>query len=60
MVVTCKDCGKSYDDTYRLTYCPHYRFEMCCTVGSGDKILGVATSVEELHQLLEQDKASKI
>lgn len=56
MVVKCEVCGARYDDTYRLTYCPHERFEMHCTVGSGEKILGVATTVEELYQLLEQAK----
>lgn len=24
--VTCSDCGWSYDDTYRLTYCAHRAF----------------------------------
>lgn len=56
MVVTCEKCGARYDDIYRLTYCPHERFEMSCIVGSGDKILGVATSVEELHWMLEEAK----
>jgi hypothetical protein len=56
MTVKCEKCGKVYDDTYRLTYCPHARFEMHCTVGTGSRVLGVAHSVEELNSLLEEAK----
>jgi hypothetical protein len=54
MVVTCSQCGKSYDDVYRLTYCPHEKFEMNTVVWSGDRIIGVAHSVEELNRMLEE------
>jgi len=52
MVVTCGDCWKRYDDTYRLTLCPHERFEMRTTVIGPEGIRGVARSVEELQRLM--------
>jgi len=51
MVVSCEDCGLEYDDVYRLTYCPHERFEMHCVVGGPDGVVGVARSIEELRRL---------
>jgi hypothetical protein len=56
MTATCEKCGKRYDDTYRLTYCPHDRFEMNTTVGVGGRVIGVAHSVEELNRMLEEAK----
>jgi hypothetical protein len=56
VIVTCAECKKVYDDTYRLTYCPHVRFEMNTTVGNANGIVGVAHSVEELNRLMEEAK----
>jgi hypothetical protein len=56
MIVTCPRCGIYYDDVYKLTICPHNKFEMNCTVGRGDKILGVAHSPEELQRMLADSK----
>lgn len=53
MLVTCDFCGLSYDDVYRLTYCPHEPFEMRCVVAGPDGVVGVATTLEELDQLLK-------
>ena len=50
-VVTCDKCGARYDDTYRLTYCPHQRFDMTTSVYRDGKFVGVATSLEELDRL---------
>lgn len=55
MIVTCNECGKSYDDVYRLTYCPHTYFEMNTVVCSNGKDLGVAHSVEELREMLNNE-----
>ncbi len=53
MKVTCGRCGKDYDDTYRLTYCPHAWFEMWTTVVGGDgKVRGVAHTLEQLRRLM--------
>jgi hypothetical protein len=57
MIVTCPKCGIYYDDVYKLTFCPHNKFEMNCTVGRGDKILGVAHSPEELQRMLAESKS---
>lgn len=56
MVVTCDDCDEEYDDLYRLTYCPHERFEMSNhvygTLPDGSYGLkGIATTIEELRRL---------
>lgn len=51
---TCPDCNLSYDDVYRLTFCPHDEFMMRTTVvGGNGKVKGIATSVEELRDLLD-------
>lgn len=52
MMVTCEACGQTYDDVYRLTYCPHERFEMRTRVYNGACFLGIARSVEELRRLI--------
>jgi hypothetical protein len=54
MMVTCEKCGKRYDDTYRLTYCPHNPFEMNTVVGKRNRIIGVAHSIEELNRMLNE------
>lgn len=60
MIVTCDDCELDFDDVYRRTYCPHEWFEMRTTVvgvdvASGDgKVLGVATTLEELDRLMKK------
>jgi len=56
MLVKCATCGKSYDDTYRLTYCPHEFFEMNTMVVKDGQIVGVAHSIEELDQMLAEQK----
>lgn len=56
MIVSCEKCGLRYDDTYRLTYCPHEKFEMNTTVSSGGRVIGVAHSVEELNRMLDKAK----
>jgi len=52
----CENCGEIYDDVNHSTICPHEYFEMCCIVGNGEKIVGIARSLEELHQMLEGNK----
>ena len=54
MMITCGDCGKQYDDVYRLTVCPHESFEMRTIVAGPEGVKGVARSVEELHRLMER------
>ncbi len=56
MTVTCPKCGKSYDDTYHWTYCPHDYFEMNTLVADNNGIIGVAHSVEELNAMLDKGK----
>ena len=51
MVVQCEDCHLEYDDTYRLTYCPHAEFEMR-TVVSKNGLTKVCTTLEELEEFL--------
>ena len=48
MIVTCPKCRWSYDDTYRLTYCPHRRFEMRTHATNSKGEVKICTSVEEL------------
>jgi hypothetical protein len=55
MVVECPDCGLRYDDVYRLTLCPHDRFEMATAVYRGAEFVGIATSVPELRRMLGED-----
>jgi len=52
MVVMCSDCGRKYDDVYRLTYCPHETFQMQTIVVGPEGVRGIATSVKELKRLL--------
>ena len=52
MTATCASCWKQYDDTYRLTICPHERFEMRTVVIGPEGIRGVATTVEALRRLM--------
>ena len=56
MEVICPTCGIEYDDTYRLTVCPHETFEMrTAVVVKGEE--RVATSVEQLNAWIEEDRA---
>lgn len=56
MKVTCEKCDKEYDDTYRLTYCPHEWFEMHTKVHGGDgRLLGIARDVDELRELMNKE-----
>ena len=52
MKVRCGKCGKEYDDTYRLTICPHERFQMRTAVYKEGRLLFVARTVEQLHALM--------
>ena len=56
MIVTCSTCGLKYDDTYRLTYCPHEHFNMHCVVCNSRGVVGVATSLEELDRSMRMLK----
>lgn len=60
-VVTCADCNLTYDDTYRLTFCPHEQFRMKTHVfHSRYGFLGVATSVEQLREMeVEADRRAR-
>jgi len=46
MIVTCPKCGKVYDDTFRLTYCPHEKFQMRTVCGDGKREM-VCTTLEQ-------------
>jgi hypothetical protein len=52
MVVTCEICGRSYDDAFHWTYCPHESFRMRTTVRRADGQSKVCTSIAELHDFL--------
>lgn len=52
MIVRCDVCLRSYDDTYRLTYCPHITFPMR-TVILKDGIEVIATDLDQLDALLK-------
>ena len=54
MLVQCETCQLEYDDVYRLTYCPHGRFEMRCKVTiKGEE--RIATSVEQLRRWCDEE-----
>ena len=55
MQVNCPVCDLLYDDTYRWTYCPHAKFDMHTTVVRPGKPTVVATTVEELDKLMEEE-----
>lgn len=55
MNVICDHCGLRYDDVYRLTICPHERFEMRTVVVMGDGEVRVAHTVEELRTLVRKE-----
>jgi hypothetical protein len=50
--VTCEKCNLSYDDTYRLTICPHIEFKMNCLVMRGDGETKTCTGIEEMDEFL--------
>lgn len=52
--VTCEKCGLSYDDVYRLTYCPHAEFAMRTMAYRGGESK-LCTTVEELNEFLAGD-----
>jgi hypothetical protein len=52
MRVICGDCNLDYDDTYRLTICPHESFPMATSVYRGGELVGVATSVDQLEAMM--------
>lgn len=51
MTVTCGECGRTYDDVYRWTFCPHETFKMRTIAGRGDQVK-VCTTVEELLEFM--------
>ena len=53
MLTDCPDCGLSYDDLYRRTYCPHPEFAMHTVVVKADGASRVCTSIEELEAFLQ-------
>jgi uncharacterized protein (UPF0276 family) len=53
-VVQCADCLLVYDDTYRLTWCPHDGFDMVTTVVRGDGVRMVCTSMAQMQDFLEK------
>jgi hypothetical protein len=56
-VVTCAyGCGLEFDDTYRWTFCPHATFEMHTTVVRPGQPDVIATSVEQLHALMNEER----
>ena len=56
MTVTCEKCRVVYDDLYRLTICPHKKFEMHCRVVFPDGSEKCCHSIEEVNQILEARK----
>ena len=52
MRVCCPECRLFYDDTYRLTFCPHDEFAMQTRVYAEGREPVVATTVEELREAL--------
>lgn len=51
--VTCPNCGLSYDDTYRWTYCPHEEFHMLTAASrqiEGRFVLLYCTSVDQVDR----------
>lgn len=58
MIRVCEQCGVRYDDLYRLTYCPHERFEMRTVCVDRDGNEHVATSLEELRYFQNLGKGS--
>ena len=48
MQTTCSKCQCAYDDTYRLTTCPHTAFEMRTAAVRGDGESKVCHSIEEV------------
>ena len=57
MLRLCEDCNKSYDDVYRLTYCPHDSFEMRTQVYAGGVFKGTATTIEQLRSMMKEKEA---
>lgn len=53
MDVTCATCGLHYDDTYRLTFCPHDSFPMRAVVSSRGRTR-VCTTVEQVKAFLRE------
>jgi hypothetical protein len=53
VTTTCPKCQLEYDDTYRWTFCPHEQFEMRTRVFHDGKDKGIATSLEELHEMTD-------
>lgn len=54
MIVKCDKCGKHYDDTYYLTYCPHEYFQMRMTWVDSNGESKVITSLEEFDEVLKK------
>lgn len=55
-VMVCNECRLAYDDTYRLTYCPHDAFAMRTVVGKtvdGKYVEKICTTIEEVEEFLK-------
>lgn len=50
----CEQCGAKYDDTYRTTICPHPEFAMRTVVMQADGRVDIATSLEQLYELMPE------
>jgi len=54
--VTCPECGLEFDDTYRLTICPHDRFDMRTVAVNGAGEERICTTLGELtRHMVEVD-----
>jgi uncharacterized protein (UPF0276 family) len=53
-VVHCADCLLVYDDTYRLTWCPHDGFDLVTTVVRGDGVRMVCASMAQMQDFLDE------
>lgn len=60
MLTTCQTCSLEYDDIYRLTICPHEKFEMYTTVMKADGSTVVAHSIEELNKAMGIDNVEEL
>lgn len=60
MTVKCEKCNKLYDDVYRLTYCPHEKFQMRTIVAGPEGVRGIATTVEECRKLMESPNPESV
>jgi hypothetical protein len=58
MQVTCAECGLDYDDTYRLSACPHDGFDMVVMAVRGDGMQRTCSTLEDLDAFLGIDRSA--